>query len=126
MWKTFYCYTSFSPGFIITFSCNTRFLAAQTPEDANKRDISNLFHLLVVVLNKAFINYNFLFTGFCARKTILRACLCTWEIVQVKEGTDTLLLITWFGSRNCAKSVFKSLAAKKSLSIRVLCTVPFF
>ena len=32
---------------------------------------------------KAFTNYDFSCTGFRARKTVLRARLCTWEIVHV-------------------------------------------
>ena len=34
---------------------------------------------------QAFTNYNFSCTVFRARKTVLRARRCTWEIVHVKE-----------------------------------------
>ena len=65
---------------------------------------------------QAFINYIFQYTKFCA-------CLCIWEIIHVKEQTCTLLIITWYGNRNCTKLVLKPFAAKFSLSISVLCTV---
>ena len=72
---------------------------------------------------QAFINYDFLYTRFYASKTILRARPCMWEIMHIKEKTYTLLIIT-FRSRNYTKLVFKPLAAKKGLSISVLCTAP--
>ena len=77
-------------------------------------------------LQQAFINYNFFsYTRFCARKTVLGASLCTWEIVHVKEQTCMLLIITWYGGRKCTKLVLKPLAAKNGLSILVMCTAPF-
>ena len=62
---------------------------------------------------------------FGARKTVLGARSCTWEIVLVKEQTRTLLIITSYGSRNCTKLVLKHFAAKNGPSISVLCTAPF-
>ena len=75
-------------------------------------------------LTQAFINYNSSCTRFCACKTVLDPCLCAWEIVQVKEQTCTLLVIT-YGSRNYTKLVLKPLAAKSGLSISILCIAPF-
>ena len=74
---------------------------------------------------QAFTNQNFSYTRFCARKTVLRASPCTWEFVHIREQMYTLLIIRWFGGRNCTKLVFKPLAAKKGLSVSVLCTGSF-
>ena len=49
----------------------------------------------------------------------------TWEIIHVKEQTCTLLILIWYGCRNCTKLVSKLLAAKNSLSISVLCIASF-
>ena len=51
---------------------------------------------------------------------VLDACQCTCKIVPAKEQMCTLL-ITWYSSRKCIKSVLKSLVAKSSLPISVLC-----
>ena len=75
-------------------------------------------------LTQAFINYNFLCTRFCACEDVLGPCLCAWKIVQVKEQTCTLLVIT-YGSRNYTKLVLKPLAVKSGLSISVLYIAPF-
>ena len=48
-----------------------------------------------------------------------------WEIVHKKEQTCTLVIITSYGGRNCAKLVLKPLAAKNGLSISVLYIAPF-
>ena len=74
---------------------------------------------------QAFINYNFLYTRFCACKTVLGAHRCTWEIVPIKEQMCTLLIITLCSNRKCTKLVLKLLAAKNGLSISVLCIAPF-
>ena len=44
--------------------------------------------------------------------------------MHVKEQTCTLLILTCYSSRNCTKLVLKPLAAKKDLSISVLCSAP--
>ena len=75
-------------------------------------------------IQQAFINY-VSYTRFLARKTVLGARPCTWEIAPVKEQKCTLLITTWYGGRKCIKLVFKPLAAKSGLSISVLCTAPF-
>ena len=65
---------------------------------------------------------------FRARKIVLHARPCAWEIVHVKEQTCmtcTLLIITWLGGKNCTKLVLKPLAAKNGLSISVLWIAPF-
>ena len=74
---------------------------------------------------QAFINYNFLYTKFRARKTVLGARLCTWEIMHIKEQTCIILIITWYSSRKFTKLVLKPLADKNSLSISIICTAPF-
>ena len=51
------------------------------------------------------MNYNFLYTRFCAPKTIFGARLCTWKIVPEKEETCTLLIIAWHSIRKCTKLV---------------------
>ena len=75
--------------------------------------------------NQTFINYDFWCTRFRAHKTVLVACLCTWEIMHKKEQVSTLLIITYYRGRNFTKLVLKPLSAKNGLSISVLCTVPF-
>ena len=72
-----------------------------------------------------FIEYSFLFTRFRARKTILGARLCMWEVIPLKEQTCTLLIITWYGGIKCTKFVLKFLIGKNALSISVLFTAPF-
>ena len=76
--------------------------------------------------NQAFINLNFLCMRFGAYKTVLGACLCMLEIVHVKEQTCTLLIMTWYGGRNCAKLVLKSLAAKDHLFLCQPCALLLF
>ena len=51
-------------------------------------------HVDVVIHFLAFINYNFPYTRFRARKTVLGARPFTWEIVHVKQETYTLLIAT--------------------------------
>ena len=80
---------------------------------------------MVIQIHQAFINYNFSCTKYRARKTVLGARRYTLEIVHVKEQTSTLLIITWYGSKNCAKLVLKPLLAKNGLYISVLCIAPF-
>ena len=70
---------------------------------------------------QAFINYKLSCTRFCACKTIPGTRPCMWKIAHIKEQMCTLLIIKWYGSRNCTKLVLKPLAAKNSLSISVLC-----
>ena len=65
--------------------------------------------------DQAFINYNFSYARFRVRETVLGACPCTWEIVHVKEQMCTLLIITWYGGRNCTKLVLKPLVTKNGL-----------
>ena len=50
---------------------------------------SSFFHTL-----QPFINHNFSYLRFHARKTVLCSHPCTWEIVPVNEQTCTLLIIT--------------------------------
>ena len=59
---------------------------------------------------QAFINYNFSCTRFRARKTVLRARPCTWEIVHVKEQIYRLLIITWYRGKNWTQLILKPLA----------------
>ena len=73
---------------------------------------------------EAFINCNFSCTRFHTCKTILGTCLCTWEIVLVKEQTCMLLMITWYSSRKCTTLVLNLLTPTSSLSISVSCTAP--
>ena len=47
-----------------------------------------------IMIKQAFIDYKFLYTRFRARKTVLGARPCTWEIRCVNEQTSTLLIIT--------------------------------
>ena len=62
---------------------------------------------------EAFINYNFSDTRFCAHRSVLSARACTREIVvHVKEWMYTLLIITWYSSRNFTELVLKPLAAR--------------
>ena len=51
---------------------------------------------------------------FCARPAILGARLWTLEIVYVKVQMWTLLIITWYGSRNCTKLILKDSALTMS------------
>ena len=71
-----------------------------------------------------FENYNFSYTRFRARKTVLGARPSTCETVSFKEQTCTLLIITWYGGRKFTKSVLKPLAGKHYRSMSVLCTAP--
>ena len=66
-----------------------------------------------------------MYTRFRARKTVLGASLSKLKIVHVKQQPCTLLIITWYGGRNCTKLVLKPLEAKNRFSTSVLCTVPF-
>ena len=66
-------------------------------------------------MSQAFVNYNFSYTQNRFR--------CT--SVHVKEQISTLLIITWYGDRNCIKLVLKPLAAEKGLSISVIYVVLF-
>ena len=68
--------------------------------------------LYIVFRLQAFINYNLLYTRFHAHKIALGARLCMWESVHVKEQMCTLLIITWYGGRNCTKLVLKPLKLK--------------
>ena len=68
-----------------------------------KTDMTELApYCCLLQIEQDFINYNFLYTRFCACKTISSAHPCTWEIVHVKKQTCTLLII-WYGNRNCTK-----------------------
>ena len=63
----------------------------------------------------------------------MRKILCTQnhfrctsvKIVQVKEETCMLLIITWNSGRNCTKLIWKPLVANNDLSISVLCIASF-
>ena len=55
------------------------------------RELTSEYH---GIQRQAFINYNFSCTSLSARKTVLSARTCAWEIVQVKKKTCTLLIIT--------------------------------
>ena len=95
-------------------------------ENINEYNRNKKFKVLIVFDQmQTFINYNFLCTRFCACKTVLGARPCTLEIVDVKEQTCTLLIITLYGSKNCTKLVLKPLAAKNGFSISLLCIAPF-
>ena len=82
-------------------------------------------------LSQFLFQYNFLKCN--ARQVGLTVCTqnrfrctpCTWKIVHIKEQTCTLLIITWYGDRNCTKLVLKPLAAKNGLSVSVLYIAPF-
>ena len=52
---------------------------------AKNIDYIKLFEKLREERHQAFINYNFSYTRFRARKTVLGARPCTWEIVSEKE-----------------------------------------
>ena len=60
----------------------------------------------MIFTGQAFINYNFSYMRFHARKTVLVACPCTWEIVLVK-GQMCMLLILTCSSRKCTNLVLK-------------------
>ena len=67
------------------------------------------------------------YTRFHTCKAVLGARPCTWKIEQVNKQTCTLLIITWYGGRNCTKLVLKPLVAQNGLSVTVLwmdCSFP--
>ena len=73
---------------------------------------------------QAFINYNFLYMRFRARKTDLGARPCMCDIVPVKEQTCNLSIVTWCGRRKCTKLVLKPLAGKNA-SLLQSCVQPW-
>ena len=72
------------------------------------------------------MNYNFWYTRFRARKTVLGARPCVWEIVLVNKQACTLLIMTWYGGRNCTKLVLKTASLFQPCVLLLSCRSYYF